>query len=237
MYEAVALQRLWCLGKALMQPEDIKKSSPGAILGFSVLLIKSYILLGFVLTIFKSNIYLTIYVLQRWNTKVLDLYKAHCLHSTNAKNTAIFKASVPMHLINLFYIYKTSLLRIENVGICGSDVHYWWEGKCGRFVVDSPIVLGHESSGTVVKCGPGVRNLKAGDRVAIEPGVPCRRCIFCKEGNYNVCPEVKFCATPPVDGTLTQYFCPSRRFLFQIFHCILKLDNIVFGKMIYMRQK
>ncbi|KAB7505622.1 Sorbitol dehydrogenase, partial [Armadillidium nasatum] len=106
------------------------------------------------------------------------------------------------------------LLRIENVGICGSDVHYWWEGKCGRFVVDSPIVLGHESSGTVVKCGPGVRNLKAGDRVAIEPGVPCRRCIFCKEGNYNVCPEIKFCATPPVDGTLTQYFCHPEDFCF-----------------------
>ncbi|XP_068210880.1 sorbitol dehydrogenase-like isoform X2 [Palaemon carinicauda] len=108
------------------------------------------------------------------------------------------------------------LIRIGSVGICGSDVHYWWKGRTGRFVVESPIVLGHESSGTIVKCGPNVKNLKPGDRVAIEPGVPCRSCEHCKTGRYNICPEVKFCATPPVDGTLTKYYVHPADFCFKL---------------------
>ncbi|XP_064093026.1 sorbitol dehydrogenase-like [Macrobrachium nipponense] len=108
------------------------------------------------------------------------------------------------------------LIQITRVGICGSDVHYWWRGRAGRFVVESPIVLGHESSGTVVQCGPGVQNLKPGDRVAIEPGVPCRSCELCRTGRYNICPEVKFCATPPVDGTLTRYYVHPADFCFRL---------------------
>lgn len=108
------------------------------------------------------------------------------------------------------------LLRVASVGICGSDVYYWWRGRTARFVVESPLVLGHESSATVVTCGPGVHSLQPGDRVAIEPGVPCRRCEHCKGGRYNVCPDVKFCATPPVDGTLTRYYVHPADFCFKL---------------------
>ncbi|KAK8374802.1 hypothetical protein O3P69_015525 [Scylla paramamosain] len=108
------------------------------------------------------------------------------------------------------------LLRVASVGICGSDVHYWWRGRTARFVVEAPLVLGHESSATVVACGPYVHSLKPGDRVAIEPGVPCRRCDHCRSGRYNVCPHVRFCATPPVDGTLTRYYVHPADFCFKL---------------------
>ncbi len=68
-------------------------------------------------------------------------------------------------------------VHVEQTGICGSDVHYWQRGRIGDFILTSPIVLGHESAGTVVEVGAKVRNVKVGDRVAIEPGVPCRRCV------------------------------------------------------------
>lgn len=68
-------------------------------------------------------------------------------------------------------------VHIEQTGICGSDVHYWQRGRIGDFILESPIVLGHESSGTVVEVGNKVENLKVGDRVAIEPGVPCRQYV------------------------------------------------------------
>lgn len=68
-------------------------------------------------------------------------------------------------------------VHIEQTGICGSDVHYWQRGRIGDFILNSPIVLGHESAGTVVEVGSKVTNLKVGDRVAIEPGVPCRQYV------------------------------------------------------------
>lgn len=89
---------------------------------------------------------------------------------------------------------------MAKVGICGSDVHYWTHGRIGHFVVTGPMVIGHESSGVVVRCGRNVTSLKPGDRVAIEPGVPCRMCADCKRGEYNLCEDVVFCATPPDNG-------------------------------------
>lgn len=68
-------------------------------------------------------------------------------------------------------------VHVEQTGICGSDVHYWQRGRIGDFILDSPIVLGHESAGTVVEVGSQVKNVKPGDRVAIEPGVPCRQYV------------------------------------------------------------
>eukprot|EP00123_Amoebidium_parasiticum_P013074 comp21751_c0_seq1/m.30811 comp21751_c0_seq1/g.30811 ORF comp21751_c0_seq1/g.30811 comp21751_c0_seq1/m.30811 type:complete len:351 (-) comp21751_c0_seq1:364-1416(-) len=103
-------------------------------------------------------------------------------------------------------------LEMKSVGICGSDVHYWCHGCIGDFVVKSPMVIGHEPSAVVVALGEGVTNLKVGDRVAIEPGVPCRRCDHCKTGRYNLCPDVTFCATPPVHGCLQRYYTHAADF-------------------------
>ncbi|CAG8025140.1 unnamed protein product [Penicillium salamii] len=98
------------------------------------------------------------------------------------------------------------IVQIKQTGICGSDVHYWQRGRIGDFILDSPIVLGHESAGTVVRVGKAVKHLKEGDNVAIEPGVPCRHCSYCRSGSYNLCPDTVFAATPPHNGTLSRYF-------------------------------
>ncbi|KAK9761408.1 hypothetical protein K7432_013715 [Basidiobolus ranarum] len=78
------------------------------------------------------------------------------------------------------------------------------------------MVLGHESSGVVVEVGEGVTHLKPGDRVALEPGVPCRMCQHCKTGHYNLCPEMEFAATPPYHGTLTEYYTHPADFCFKL---------------------
>jgi len=97
------------------------------------------------------------------------------------------------------------LVAVRSVGICGSDVHYFEHGRIGDFVVRAPLVLGHEASGVVVGHGLAARRHRAGQRVALEPGVPCGRCRECRAGRYNLCPEVRFFATPPVDGALARY--------------------------------
>ncbi|XP_078589218.1 sorbitol dehydrogenase-like [Branchiostoma floridae x Branchiostoma japonicum] len=107
-------------------------------------------------------------------------------------------------------------IAMHSVGICGSDVHYWVHGAIGDFVVRAPMILGHEASGTVSEVGEGVTHLKVGDRVAIEPGVPCRFCDYCKGGRYNLCHEMQFCATPPVDGSLARYYVHAADFCFKL---------------------
>lgn len=78
------------------------------------------------------------------------------------------------------------------------------------------MVLGHESSGTVVKVGDAVKTLKKGDRVAMEPGVACRRCLACRSGGYNLCEEMQFAATPPYDGTLAKYYSLPEDFCYKL---------------------
>ncbi|KAI0870299.1 GroES-like protein [Hypoxylon argillaceum] len=108
------------------------------------------------------------------------------------------------------------LVAVNYTGICGSDVHYWQEGGIGHFVVRAPMVLGHESAGTVVRAGAAVTALKPGDRVALEPGYPCRRCAPCLGGHYNLCPEMRFAATPPHDGTLTGFWAAPADFCYKL---------------------
>jgi len=108
------------------------------------------------------------------------------------------------------------ILRVHTVGICGSDVHYWAHGKCGPFEVKGPIVLGHETSAIVDSVGEGVTHLKPGDRVAIEPGVPCRFCEHCRSGRYNLCPDISFLATPPYDGSLATFIEHAADFCYKM---------------------
>src|SRR5437016_5911551 len=89
------------------------------------------------------------------------------------------------------------LVRVAAVGTCGSDAHYYEHGRIGDFVVESPLVLGHEPSGTVVARGAGVTRLDVGQRVSIEPGVPDFTCEQCRAGRYNLCPRMRFFGTPP----------------------------------------
>lgn len=97
------------------------------------------------------------------------------------------------------------LIRVAAVGVCGSDVHYFHEGRIGDFIVDSPLVLGHEASGTIVAVGRDVLAGRIGQRVSIEPQRSCRVCEYCKSGQYNLCPQIEFYATPPIDGAFAEY--------------------------------
>ncbi|MGI6776900.1 MAG: NAD(P)-dependent alcohol dehydrogenase [Acetivibrionales bacterium] len=108
------------------------------------------------------------------------------------------------------------LLKLEAVGVCGSDVHYYEKGKIGDFVVEYPFILGHECAGTVVEIGSEVKDLKVGDRVALEPGVPCGHCEMCRLGHYNLCKDVKFFATPPYNGCLMNYVSFPAEFAFKL---------------------
>jgi len=97
------------------------------------------------------------------------------------------------------------LVAVARVGVCGSDVHYYTHGRIGDFVVRTPMILGHESAGVVAALGEGVNGLQVGQRVTVEPGYTCRRCFYCKSGQYNLCPDVVFMATPPIDGAFCEY--------------------------------
>jgi L-iditol 2-dehydrogenase len=118
------------------------------------------------------------------------------------------------------------LLHIKTTGICGSDLHFWKTGRIVSLVFEEDGILGHEASGVVLKCGEGVTKLKPGktgvllgktselgsadcaipgDRVAVEPGVPCGECFLCMEGRYNLCEEVHFAGVYPYDGTAQRF--------------------------------
>ncbi|KAJ9374526.1 hypothetical protein DTO282F9_8401 [Paecilomyces variotii] len=108
------------------------------------------------------------------------------------------------------------VVHVAQTGICGSDVHYWQRGRIGDYKVTGPMVLGHESSGIVVETGSKVTHLKPGDKVAMEPGVPCRRCDYCRKGSYHLCGDMIFAATPPWDGTLAKYYVNTSDFCYKV---------------------
>lgn len=108
------------------------------------------------------------------------------------------------------------LVKLEYVGICGSDLHYYETGAIGSYVVEPPFVLGHEPGGIVVEVGKDVKHLKVGDKVALEPGKTCGQCEFCKTGRYNLCPDVIFFATPPVDGVFQEYVAHEAGLCFKL---------------------
>lgn len=108
------------------------------------------------------------------------------------------------------------LVKLEYVGICGSDIHYYETGAIGDYVVEPPFVLGHEPGGVVVEVGSNVTHLAVGDRVALEPGKTCGHCEFCRTGRYNLCPDVVFFATPPVDGVFQEYVAHEAALCFKL---------------------
>lgn len=108
------------------------------------------------------------------------------------------------------------LVRVAAVGVCGSDVHYYREGRIGRYIVEAPMILGHEASGTIVAAGADVDPGRIGRRVAIEPQRCCRVCAYCKSGEYNLCRRVEFYATPPVDGAFCEYVVIQSDFAYDV---------------------
>jgi D-xylulose reductase len=115
-------------------------------------------------------------------------------------------------------------IKVRTVGICGSDVHYYRHGAIGPFVVRHPMVLGHEASGTVIEAGAGVKHLKAGDRVCMEPGIPDPDSKATRLGMYNLDPAVRFWATPPVHGCLRETLVHPGMFVFKL------LENVGFDE-------
>jgi L-iditol 2-dehydrogenase len=108
------------------------------------------------------------------------------------------------------------LVEVSAVGVCGSDVHYYEHGRIGARVVRRPLILGHESAGVVRGQGPGATRHPVGQRVALEPGVPCGGCRQCRGGRYNLCPDVRFFGTPPVDGAFSNYVTIHQDFAFPL---------------------
>ncbi|AKZ63951.1 sulfurtransferase [Herbaspirillum hiltneri N3] len=115
-------------------------------------------------------------------------------------------------------------IKIHTVGVCGSDVHYYQHGNIGSFVVNEPMVLGHEAAGVVAEVGAEVRNLKVGDRVCMEPGVPDFESTATRLGLYNLDPKVRFWATPPVHGCLTPFVSHPAAFTYKL------PDNVSFAE-------
>ena len=115
-------------------------------------------------------------------------------------------------------------IKLHTVGICGSDVHYYTHGRIGPFVVDAPMILGHEASGTVIETGPDVTTLKVGDRVCMEPGIPDPNSRATQLGLYNIDPAVRFWATPPVHGILRPTCVHPEAFTFKL------PDNVSFAE-------
>ena len=119
---------------------------------------------------------------------------------------------------------KDVKIAIDTVGVCESDVHYYTHGRIGDFVVSEPMVLGHEGAGKIVEIGSDVTNLRVGDRVCMEPGVPDQTSRASKLGIYNVDPAVTFWATPPDHGILTGSVIHSAAFTYKL------PDTVSFGE-------
>lgn len=108
------------------------------------------------------------------------------------------------------------LVKLDYCGICGSDMHFFEYGKIGTVVIKPPRILGHEPGGTVVEVGSQVKHLQVGDKVAVEPGVPCGKCEACRKGLYNLCDDVKFYGTSLVDGAFCQYIAHDADFVWKL---------------------
>ena len=107
------------------------------------------------------------------------------------------------------------LIRLGAGGICGSDLHYYFEGRNGSFVIREPLIPGHEASGVVAKVGPGVTRVKPGDKIAVSPSHACGHCDYCREGREHLCRNMRFLGSaslyPHVQGMFCEYFVMGER--------------------------
>lgn len=108
------------------------------------------------------------------------------------------------------------VVAVEYVGVCGSDLHFFETGMIGPREIKGKQILGHEASGIVYQVGSDVKDLKVGDRVAIEPGIACGSCQYCKEGLYNLCPNVRFISSNPYQGAMQQYIAHPAHLCFKL---------------------
>ncbi|GMV90297.1 MAG: sorbitol dehydrogenase [Candidatus Hydrogenedentota bacterium] len=111
---------------------------------------------------------------------------------------------------------EEALIRIESTGVCGSDMHYYVDGRIGKTIMTEPLILGHEYAGIVEAVGPEADSTLIGKRVAVEPGIPCLRCEYCLKGHYNVCTSLQFPGGPPNDGALCEYIAVHAAFCFPV---------------------
>lgn len=136
------------------------------------------------------------------------------------KNRAVFMQGTNHMVFKDVEVPKISdkevLIKIDYVGICGSDVHYYRHGRIGDFIVEGDFILGHECAGEVMQVGSEVKSLAVGDRVALEPGKTCGKCEYCKQGKYNLCPDVEFFATPPYHGVFANYVAHPEDMCFKL---------------------
>jgi len=117
------------------------------------------------------------------------------------------------------------LIRMKSVGVCGSDIHYYREGRIGRQAVQYPFTIGHEGSGIVEEVAGGVTRVKPGDRVAIDPAMPCYRCDQCRAGRYHTCRNLKFLGCPgQSEGCLQEYVVMPEE------SCYRLPDNVTFDQ-------
>lgn len=117
-------------------------------------------------------------------------------------------------------------IAVKKTGICGSDVHFYLHGNLGDLKPEEPMVLGHESSGEIVEIGSEVSDLKVGDRVALEPGIPSRYSKEYKMGNYHLCPCMKFAACPNFDGSGVCHGTLCRYYVLPEDFCTKLPDNV-----------
>ena len=111
---------------------------------------------------------------------------------------------------------QEALVRLESVGVCGSDIHYYTEGRIGNQVLTGPTILGHEYAGIVESVGTEADPALVGARVAVEPGIPCMQCEWCRTGHYNVCRKMYFPGGPGCDGAFRDYIAVDARFCFPV---------------------
>ncbi|MEI6276071.1 MAG: alcohol dehydrogenase catalytic domain-containing protein [Prolixibacteraceae bacterium] len=120
------------------------------------------------------------------------------------------------------------LIQMKVVGVCGSDVHYYTRGKIGSQVVQYPFPVGHEGAGEVIKVGPAVTSVKPGDRIAIEPAMPCGECDQCKVGRPHTCRKLKFLGCPgQADGCLSEYIVMPEDSCFKIANTLTYTDAAI----------